>query len=121
MVDMTRMKTVAKARVKQGAKFLDRSHKDWFLKIDLKILDLDDCMDCVLGQLYGEYRFGRAALNGPTLPWGDYGFDVPCEFLSAPRIDLYTAYSEYTKLWKAEVKERRARHASKKTRGAPKL
>lgn len=45
------MSTVAE-RVVRGAAWLDEKYPGWFLKIDLSILDLGNCTQCVLGQIY---------------------------------------------------------------------
>jgi|SRR5687767_3155980 len=39
-------------RVAQGAAWLDIRYPGWFNGIDLSILDLADCHQCVLGQVY---------------------------------------------------------------------
>lgn len=45
------MSTTAE-RVARGAAWLDEKYPGWFNKIDLSILDLADCTQCVLGQVY---------------------------------------------------------------------
>lgn len=39
-------------RVAQGAAWLDVRYPGWFTGIDLSILDLGDCHQCILGQVY---------------------------------------------------------------------
>lgn len=39
-------------RVARGAAWLDEKYPQWFDKIDLSILDLSNCTQCVLGQVY---------------------------------------------------------------------
>lgn len=39
-------------RVARGAAWLDEKYPQWFSKIDLSILDLGNCTQCVLGQVY---------------------------------------------------------------------
>lgn len=39
-------------RVARGAAWLDEKYPDWFHKIDLSILNMADCTQCVLGQVY---------------------------------------------------------------------
>lgn len=41
-----------KARVARGADWLDEKYPGWFKVIDLAILDISDCHQCVLGQVY---------------------------------------------------------------------
>lgn len=45
-----------KERVKAGAKFLDKKIPGWYNKIDLETLQMYDCMTCILGQLYYDYK-----------------------------------------------------------------
>lgn len=40
------------ARVARGAAWLDEKYPSWYSKIDLSILDLGNCTQCVLGQVY---------------------------------------------------------------------
>lgn len=40
------------ARVARGAAWLDEKYPQWYSKIDLSILDLGNCTQCVLGQVY---------------------------------------------------------------------
>ena len=42
-------------RVARGAAWLDRHEPGWVDDIDLDVLDIEDCSDCVLGQLFGDY------------------------------------------------------------------
>jgi hypothetical protein len=51
------------ARVARGARLLDRVRPGWWQEINLKTLSLDDCWVCVLGQLYGGYKFGLSTLR----------------------------------------------------------
>lgn len=50
-------------RVEEGAKFLDKKVPDWATMLDLGALELGDCSQCVLGQLYGHYDNGVVALD----------------------------------------------------------
>lgn len=50
-------------RVMRGVEALDATTPNWWKDIDLARLDLTDCVDCVLGQLYCEYTTGVAALT----------------------------------------------------------
>ena len=45
-------KLTVQDRVARGAAWLDVRYPDWFTAIDLSILDLADCYQCVLGQVY---------------------------------------------------------------------
>ena len=40
--------------VHAGADLLDHARPGWYRRIDLDLLNLDSCFDCILGQAYGE-------------------------------------------------------------------
>mgnify|MGYP001564744249 FL=1 len=65
--------------VERGAEVLDRVYPGWWRKIDLDRLDMKDCSDCLLGQLYGDYRSGLVKIGLPERPiWEsiEWGFDA---------------------------------------------
>jgi len=62
-----------------GAKFLDREQPGWETLIDLNELHMNDCTQCILGQLYGWYDDGLSALNLGAFNGydaADLGFDT---------------------------------------------
>lgn len=67
--------------VLKGAELLDRENPGWADKIDLEYLKLDSCLQCVLGQLYGDYREGKKKLGLLSdlvtlpIPTFEYGFN----------------------------------------------
>lgn len=75
------------AEIANGMALLDAHSPGWFTRIDLDKLLLNNCKDCVLGQLFGSYAWGQNALSvGYQSPEGvlprKYGFtmpDGPCE------------------------------------------
>lgn len=50
------------ARVARGVALLDQAQPRWMDLIDLELLELSGCYECVLGQVFGSYLDGRAAL-----------------------------------------------------------
>lgn len=46
------MTDTVEARVARGAAWLDEKYPGWYSKIDLSVLDISDCYQCVLGQVY---------------------------------------------------------------------
>lgn len=50
------------ARVQRGAKLLDKELPGWHTRINLHNLDLNNCEQCILGQLYGDYSKGLDAM-----------------------------------------------------------
>lgn len=48
----------------RGAEFLDKTLPEgWFQGINLDRLQMDSCVDCILGQLYGSYSMGIEVLK----------------------------------------------------------
>jgi hypothetical protein len=69
--------TTIEERVQRGALLLDAEVPGWARRINEWELDLGQCDQCILGQLYGEYCTGRDALElrSPG-PWFDKGAAV---------------------------------------------
>ncbi len=109
---------LARACAARGARFLDTRGVDWVDQIDLTRLNLATQCDCVLGQLYGEYRKGADALFltdeqtvklGFYAPPGLFEFAFECaeghthEYVfGAPY-----AFEELTMAWREEIQKRR--------------
>lgn len=83
----------ARERVDKGAALLDENVPGWISHIDLDRLSIADPNNCIVGQLYGVYHIGIAALDYPP-PCG-YGFNG----------DDYSALNE---AWRALITARRA-------------
>ncbi len=62
------------ASVAKGAELLDRIEPGWFRKIDPFRLNMNSCLRCILGQLYGHVRRARLYTDAPTRS-PDFGFD----------------------------------------------
>ena len=54
--------------VRMEATFLDSAIPDWPKRIHPAALDMRDCHECVLGQLYGSYSEGFWALRRCLVP-----------------------------------------------------
>lgn len=66
------------AEIERGVRFLDEFHPGWELQLDLGKLRLDDCSNCVLGQLAYEYNQAvEMELEPLGLRGDDIGFDLP--------------------------------------------
>lgn len=62
--------------VERGAALLDEVRPGWFREIDVKKLDLSQATNCVLGQLYGNWKLAGAHFGWDV--WsssGDKGYD----------------------------------------------
>lgn len=83
-------------RVQRGIDWLNANRPGWFHEIDLDNLQMSDCHQCVLGQLYG--HFGNWPGYG-ELGARDFGFNVSA---GAWRFTLLT------KEWRNRITELRA-------------
>lgn len=91
------------ARAAKGAELLDAHLPGWHEKIDLGSLDMKCAQKDVLGQLYGDYVDGLAALGLSTSDYESsesdciaFGFDVDCTVLTASQPSLY---EDLKKVW----------------------
>lgn len=114
---------VVGARVRVGALYCDNNEQSfegyaWFWRIQLGTLDLGECEECVMGQLYGSY------VSSPMFDHalaGEMGFDTfgttnwdraihtvgrPEYFYNRP--GLFEEYALLTWAWAREIRARRA-------------
>jgi hypothetical protein len=62
-------------RAKQGAALLDEvADPDWREQLDLATLNMQNCEECVLGQLYGDYGEGLAVVELSEYDAAEFGF-----------------------------------------------
>lgn len=89
-----------KAEVEKGIKLLDEKVPGWRERIDPDSLDMSDCFQCILGQLFGSFSDGSKKLGFVWLGnTEDFGFEVKQRFAPLP-------YDELTNLWKKELEKR---------------
>jgi len=86
-----------KRRVSAGATLLDKRFPGWYKHINLQRLDILNCDRCILGQLYGNYSYGKQEIGLGIMSSGWYGFH-PDPF----RVE------ETKRLWAQAVEARRA-------------
>lgn len=86
------------ARVRRGAKLLDKKMPGWYRKVKLTTLDMSYCHECVLGQTHGHYFDGMQGLDVSLGNSSRYGFS-DAQDKNFPKLDL---------LWKAEIRARRS-------------
>jgi len=55
-------------RVLAGCELLDREYPGWAGKINLARFNLSESTDCVIGQLFGDYRAVYKVLDIPIMP-----------------------------------------------------
>lgn len=88
-------------RVDRGSKLLDKIEPGWADLIDLNDLNMGVCVDCILGQLYGNYQLGINVLPEEQLP-EYYGFNIPFDL----SIERYSYYA-LGQAWKEEILKRK--------------
>lgn len=80
--------------VKAGMELLDQEVPGWREKIDLDSLDLSDCYECILGQVFGHFNEGRRMIAEVDNDPGKYGFDCHP-----------TGYEFLTQIWKEALSQ----------------
>lgn len=108
----------AKLAVKRGIYWLDENYPGWAQQINLEMLDMSECTDCVIGQAIGSYSH---TINLAAVGNGDYnhsaatqwsvehGFETPNTLVySNPEYAVAQGYSyrELDTLWSEEVQKR---------------
>ncbi len=93
-------------RVKAGMALLDgKLGQEWVLGIALDSLRLEDDCRCVLGQLYGKYKYGGSDLFGPQWSFED---SVDCGFcISADDLTDGGGWGKLTATWREAIGRRR--------------
>lgn len=92
-------------RLRLAVRRLDDDRPDWYEHVNLRSLHMPSYVDCLLGQVYGEYDVGLVAL---------YGRYVRGESL-APGITAFAAGFP-RRLWAVEVLDRRRSRAGTTSR-----
>lgn len=88
------------ARVMAGIEFLDEHEPGWDERVDTDTLDMSNKLDCVMGQLHGDWDeavifYGWRIVTPVRLGFWAMGLD-----------DTETFYEEVTRLWVAEIDRR---------------
>ncbi len=82
--------------VKSGARLIDKAHPDWATTINFDTLDLRASNYCVLGQVFGSYPSGIAAL----------GFTMSVQPINAGFIATHNSREDLISAWGNEVRNR---------------
>lgn len=102
--------TAARVKAGVGAQFLDAAYPEWFQRINVDMLDVHDCDNCILGQIAGSdvspksgytmfCSWSELATSGKPLP------DYRVEYGSSWRIDHgFAGFT--TAAWKREIASR---------------
>lgn len=104
---MSAQQIPAWAFVARGAELLDERSPSWYRDVDVTRLDMASKFDCVVGQLFGVYRYGLERLATPIdhvsllLRFArEHGFDAGKD----------GDFEELTDAWIIEIYARRDRY-----------
>lgn len=90
--------TTTAERVRRGAELLDEARPGWHREVRPGEIRMGSNEDCVLGQLYGHFQFGRKALGlSPAWPLGFDG--TATEYGTG-------GYADLAACWRAEIEAR---------------
>ena len=89
-------------RVQAGAEYLDEIRPGWEEEVNTDHLQLNNCLDCVLGQLFGDFDEALAELDITEGDAKSMGF-LLSEFRNFEEED----YPELTDIWRDLIKKRR--------------
>lgn len=95
--------TELRERVQRGMAFLDVDKPGWEDCIDLERLDMSNCGDCVLGQIYGYYGNGLGALYTKSTAINP----LPAILHAFTRDNGNTDWRDLKSIWIDEITKRR--------------
>jgi hypothetical protein len=94
----------AKARAIRGARYLDEYDPTWHERVHPDVLQMDNCYNCVLGQLFENFVEGAIAVGAHVNKREiRYGFVHPWELEFSAQAGYYKALEE---VWKEEISKR---------------
>lgn len=95
---------LARERARCSAAFLDSLGK-WAIRIERPI-NIGNRGDCILGQLFGEYRKGLAELKLSDVQALELGFRACTREVRYSKAVMLSYYAELNKAWEEERKAR---------------
>ena len=87
-------------QVRRGIALLDDKVEGWRERVSLNELDTNDCDQCVLGQLFGDYYSGKIELHLSSIQAQACGFSVPERLIDYSTLES-VEYEALTNTWKA--------------------
>lgn len=103
----TRDVTPDVGRVQRGARLLDLKEPLWFNTIQLDILRMASCYQCILGQLYNFYTTGLRFLSLIERDDSDQPFIDQGAAHGFDRYDCEQSFSLLHAIWRMEINRRR--------------
>jgi hypothetical protein len=86
-----------RSRAEKGAAVLDGPRPGWYRRVNIEALDLNDCFECVVGQVFGHYTDGREALGIDGIRARELGFDFR---------EIFDDPEELSRAWRELIRER---------------
>jgi hypothetical protein len=98
-------------RVANGAALLDRARPNWAREIAQDELAMATCDQCILGQLYGDYRVGFRMVLEPLpsrylFAATDFGFTLPGEEQPDWGRETLLRFAALAEAWRSEIRRR---------------
>lgn len=119
---MTELRELHAERVARGAELLDEHRPGWFLDVEVGKLDLNDCLSCVLGQVFkneqvpmrnypdqlvSNYDAGVELLVPEGQESFYYGFNLEYRLVRPDGVGEFSeAWEELYDLWVEQIKDR---------------
>lgn len=98
------------ARAAKGAAWMDENAKGWHKLVDPENLDMASSCDCVWGQAFERFHYGKVKMKVDPIEYGltfDL-FDVEeTDQDGKPRYKFEAVFPMLTEAWKAEIVKRR--------------
>ena len=94
------MSHTVEVRAEAGATLLDDVRPGWWHEVRIEDLNMVDCEDCILGQLYGWFSDGFDALRLTADDVRQLGFDRGDD-------DPRSVFADLTAAWRALILQRR--------------
>jgi hypothetical protein len=101
-------------RVERGAALLDEACPGWERQIDPRLLRMESCDRCILGQLYGHYVLGLSCVLEPQpgnvlFAASDCGFTLIAEEQDGyDRIEALERFHQLADAWRRLIRRRLA-------------
>lgn len=91
----------------RGARFLDKKHQDWAVRVPLQKFDITSCNSCVVAHLYGDYTRGirLLGLDPCTAVTAFLGFNAYFD-QKGDQASWSPSFEDLQKAWVHEIKKR---------------
>jgi hypothetical protein len=93
-----------KPELKRGVEYLDKIDPLWHEKINSETLDINNVVNCVIGQLFGDWKHGFLCRDDPDHPNHEDSYP---EFVNFAKYEEYGFYNSVsTEEWREFIAAR---------------